>query len=85
MLTGLQLDVFSVLGDGMKTSAEVAAAIDVNPQKINALMYATCVGGALVLLPFYIAESIWFEPVIFSWPVLAAVIFMAAVPTLTRR
>ena len=47
------------------------------------MMYATCVGGALVLLPFYIAESIWFEPMIFSWSVLAAVIFMAAVPTLT--
>lgn len=47
------------------------------------MMYATCVGGALVLLPFYIAESIWFEPMIFSWPVFAAVVFMAAVPTLT--
>ena len=40
MLAGLQLGVFSVLGDSTKTSAEVAAAIDVNPQKLNALMYA---------------------------------------------
>jgi len=46
------------------------------------MMYMTCVGGAVVLLPFYALEAIWAEATVFSWSVISAILFMATVPTL---
>ena len=46
------------------------------------MMYMTCVGGAVVLLPFYSLEAIWAQATVFSWSVISAILFMAIVPIL---
>ena len=38
MLAGMQLDVFTPLGDGPKTAAEVARAIGVGPGRLRLLL-----------------------------------------------
>jgi drug/metabolite transporter (DMT)-like permease len=45
------------------------------------MMYLTCLSVAIVLLPAYVAESVWIEGMVFDRRVMAAVVFMAMVPT----
>lgn len=46
------------------------------------MMYLTAIAGMLVLLPFYLTESAFVAAVEFRLPVLAAIGYMALVPTL---
>ena len=47
MLAGMQLDLFTVLKDGRKSTKQIARAIDVNPAKLEPLLYALVVAGLL--------------------------------------
>ena len=47
MLAGMQLDLFTVLKDGRKSTEQIARAIDVNPVKLKPLLYALVVAGLL--------------------------------------
>jgi hypothetical protein len=49
MLAGMQLEVFTPLGDGPKTVDEVAAALGVKAVKLRPLMYALVTAGMLTL------------------------------------
>jgi len=49
MLAGMQLDVFSPLGDGPRTVAEVAATLAVSPAKLRPLMFALVTAGLLIV------------------------------------
>jgi hypothetical protein len=40
MLAGLQLDLFTALGNGPLTATDIAAALNVNPVKLQPLLYA---------------------------------------------
>ena len=40
MLAGMELDLFSVLGDGPRSAPEIAAAIDADPDRLSLLLYA---------------------------------------------
>ena len=40
MLAGMELDLFSVLGDGPLAAPEIAAAIDADPDRLSLLLYA---------------------------------------------
>ena len=40
MLAAMELDLFSALGDGPATAAEIAAAIDADPERLVLLLYA---------------------------------------------
>jgi drug/metabolite transporter (DMT)-like permease len=46
------------------------------------MMYMTCLGGTVILLPFYLAESLWVTPVTPDYRVVLAILFMAIVPSL---
>jgi drug/metabolite transporter (DMT)-like permease len=93
MIARLDLNVLQTLsinpGDaGMLLSVSFYALYAVNLHRwigrVGAvlMMYMTCLGGALVLLPFYILEATWIEATVFTWPVFFAVMYMATVPTL---
>ena len=47
MLAGMQLDVFTPLGEGSKTAEEVARAIGVGPGRLRLLLYGLVVAGLL--------------------------------------
>ncbi|HEY94940.1 MAG TPA: hypothetical protein G4O15_08395 [Dehalococcoidia bacterium] len=47
MLAGMQLDLFTVLKDGHKSTEQIAKMIDVNPTKLKPLLYALVVAGLL--------------------------------------
>jgi len=47
MLAGMELDVFTPLGNGPLRAAEIADALDVNREKIGPLLYALVVAGLL--------------------------------------
>ncbi len=47
MLAGMELDLFSALGDGPRTAPEIAAAIDADPDRLSLLLYAL-VGAELL-------------------------------------
>ncbi len=49
MLAGMQLDVFSTLEDGPRTTDEVAAALGVGPIKLAPLLYALVAAGLLTV------------------------------------
>lgn len=49
MLAGMQLDVFTPLGDGPRTVEEIACALDVAPGKLRPLLYALVTAGLLEL------------------------------------
>lgn len=51
MLAGMQLEVFSALGDEALTVAETAARLDVLPRKLQPLLYALVTAGLLRLEP----------------------------------
>ena len=40
MLAGMELDVFSALGDGPRSASGIAAAIDADPGRLSLLLYA---------------------------------------------
>ncbi len=46
------------------------------------MMYLTALGGLLVLVPFYILETLFVAPFESHLPVLGAVLYMALIPTL---
>ncbi len=47
MLAGMQLDVFTPLSEGAKTTQEVARALEVQPIKLQPLLYALVSAGLL--------------------------------------
>ena len=47
MLAGMELDLFSALGDGPRSTSEIAAAIDADPGRLSLLLYAL-VGAELL-------------------------------------
>ena len=47
MLAGMQLDVFTPLSEGAKTIQEVAQVLEVQPLKLQPLMYALVSAGLL--------------------------------------
>lgn len=47
MLAGLQLDIFTPLKDGAKTSEEIAQAIGVGPARLRLLLYGLVAAGLL--------------------------------------
>ncbi|MCB1748938.1 MAG: methyltransferase domain-containing protein [Gammaproteobacteria bacterium] len=49
MLAGMQLEVFSALGDEALTAAEAAARLDVQPAKLQPLLYALVTAGLLAV------------------------------------
>ena len=49
MLAGMQLEVFTALGDEALTVAETAARLDVLPRKLQPLLYALVTAGLLLL------------------------------------
>lgn len=49
MLAGMQLELFTPLGDGAKTVDELAAALDVNARRLRPLLYALVSAGLLEL------------------------------------
>jgi hypothetical protein len=49
MLAGMQLDVFSPLADGPRDVETLATALDVEPRKLRALLYALVTAGLLRL------------------------------------
>ena len=49
MLAGMQLEVFSALGDEALTTAEAAARLDVQPAKLQPLLYALVTAGLLAV------------------------------------
>ena len=46
------------------------------------MMYVTCLSVVVVLLPAYVAESLWLAAMVLDSRVVAAIIFMALIPTL---
>ena len=46
------------------------------------MMYATCLGVVVVLLPVFVAESMWIESIVFNGPVFWAMFYLALIPTL---
>lgn len=49
LLAGMQLDIFTTLKDGPKTTDEVAVSLDVAPVKLALLLYALVAAGLLTL------------------------------------
>ena len=48
-VAGVKLDVFTPLGDGPKNANELAAVLNVDPQKLSPLLYALVVAGVLTV------------------------------------
>ncbi|MFT4564560.1 MAG: drug/metabolite transporter (DMT)-like permease [Gammaproteobacteria bacterium] len=93
MITRLDIDIFRTLsfnlGDsGMLLSVSFYALYAVNLHRWIGqvgpvlVMFLTAAGGAVILLPFYLAEVTMFEQMAVSWKVAGAVLYMAIVPTL---
>ena len=49
LLAGMQLDVFTTLKDGSKTTDEVAAVLGVGPVKLAPFLYALVAAGLLTV------------------------------------
>ncbi len=47
MLAGMELDLFSALGDGPRTTPEIAASIGADPDRLSLLLYALVGAGLL--------------------------------------
>ncbi len=49
---------------------------------LTTVLYSVCVFGSLQVLPFYIAESLIYMPVPFSWKTAAALLFLSVLTSL---
>jgi drug/metabolite transporter (DMT)-like permease len=93
MIARLDIDILRTLsfnpGDsGMLLSVSFYALYAVNLHRWIGqvgpvlVMFLTAAGGAIILLPFYLAEATMFGQMTLSWTVAGAVLYMAIVPTL---
>lgn len=57
-VAGVKLDVFTPLGDGPKSAAELSAILDVDLQKLSPLLYALVVAGVLTVDDSVFANTI---------------------------
>jgi len=48
---------------------------------LNATLFCLFAAGSLALIPFAIAEAIYFDRVTFSWQIAAAVVYLALIPS----
>ena len=46
------------------------------------IIYMTCLGGMIILIPAYLIELLWVEPMPPDWRVIGAILYMALIPNI---